>query len=254
MKVILKIGNLYLPNLNNAEYTNLMSRVRAEVEVATSAKLGITDEDLAAFDENIKKMQDLVGESRISDDTARLAATDLNRDKLVVYLLDEVKLKQKSPNTDVRAASISLYNAIRVFRGIQRLPTLQETEYIRALIKDCRKAENMAHLTLLGLDFVIEQLEQANSKYALITDHRTQSRVASRIESSQTVRAANDPLYDYILTMAFAVSVATPSDEASFFIQQINAIIKEINTLNKMRVGKSKSKTKESKQSTPKNT
>ena len=74
MNTILKIDEIFLSKLNNAEYTNFMSRTLTEVGTATVEKLGITNGDMIALSDNITKMQDLVAQSRISDDTARLAA------------------------------------------------------------------------------------------------------------------------------------------------------------------------------------
>ena len=240
MNTILKVDEIRLSKLNNAEYTNYMERTIRLIEAATVEKLGLTETDLSKRGSNFVKMNDLVAQSRISDDTARLATIDEERDNIVVYLMAEIENKRRSPISAIKEAAISLYNTLHVYTGIQTLPAQQETQQIEGFISDCYKAESMDKVTVLGLDAVIEQLSKLNREYAAITAQRTNNGVDTRLDNSKTVRADNDPIYDYITTMAFVTSVATPSAEATIFITHMNALIKETNTLYKQRTSKPK--------------
>lgn len=242
MNTILKIDEIRLSKLNNAEYTNFMSRTLTEVGVATVEKLGITNDDMIALSDNITEMQDLVAQSRISDDTARLAALDEERDNIVIYIIAEVDNKRRSPIAAVKEAATSIYNQIHVYTGIQNLPTQQETQQVIGFVTDCLKTENNAHMSALGLTEVVNELLRINTEYGDITEHRTTNGVDTSIENSKTVRAANDPIYDYIMTMAFVTSISTPSAEATLFIQRQNALIKETNTLYNLRTSTSDKK------------
>ena len=126
-KNIIKIQNLDLPHLNNAEHKNFMerffklipSRAKEErpeelsilsEEETTSEFVGITDEDKAAFNADMLLLTDVVNESRINDNTALLLDLDKRRDPLVSFIISTVSTGRKSPNPSYGQASISLYN------------------------------------------------------------------------------------------------------------------------------------------------
>lgn len=69
MNAIIKVKELYLPKLNNAEYTQFLSNVQKLVEVATPQKLGFTEELFEGFKLNIQKLVDIAKQSKISNET-----------------------------------------------------------------------------------------------------------------------------------------------------------------------------------------
>ena len=230
MKELVKINSIGLEKLNNAEYTNFMSRFREEVATATPEKLGLTADELTSLDASIAKMQDLVAKSRISDNTVKLAELDNERDNIVIYIMAEIDNKRRSPLANVKAAAISLHNATHQYKGIQKVADQQETQKINGLLLDLAKPENAPNATLLGLDEVIVQLSTTNTEYANITAERTHEKTDTTTDNSKTVRSQNDKVYDHIVTMAFVTSVATPSVESSTFVTNTNALIDETNT------------------------
>ena len=59
----------------------------------------------------------------------------------------------------------------------------------------------------------------------------------SKISGLLSVRARLDEQYDDMTTMAFVQSVANPSNEASLFISELNALIAETTALYNQRMG-----------------
>lgn len=230
MKDLVKIEEVGLTKLNNAEYTNYMSRVQTEVAKATIEKIGITQETLSSLESNIAKMNDLVAQSRISDNTAKLAELDNERDNIIIYLMAEIDNKQRSPLANVKTSAISLHNATHQYKGIQTEADQQETQKINGLLMDLAKPENAPNATTLGLDEVIEQLRILNTEYESLTSERTHEKTSTTIDNSKVVRLDNDKIYDNIVTMAFVTSVASPSEESTTFVTNINALIDETNT------------------------
>lgn len=245
MKDLLKIKEIGLTKLNNAEYTNYMSRVHAEVVLITAKKIGINQENITSLENNIAKLNDLLAQSRISDNTAKLAELDHERDNIIVYIMAEIDNKQRNPIASVKTAAISLYNATHQYTGIQREADQQETQKINALLADLAKPENATNVTSLGLNEVVAQLKQLNDEYASITSERTEEKTAEATDSSKVIRRENDELYDYITTMAFVTSVAKPSNEVTAFVININAIIDEITTRYNQRRAAEKAHKKE---------
>ena len=138
MGTLIKIQEYFLGNLNNSEYANFLSRFRAlfrkeesgeddrpVIESADSlvisSALGISDEMVTAFDTDLGLLDDLVNQSRTSDETALLVEEDKRRDDLVVYFTTTISQTRKSPIAAQKNAAISLYNQVKPYVGIYKL-------------------------------------------------------------------------------------------------------------------------------------
>ena len=246
MKQIVKIQEIGLAKLNNAEYTNFSTRVLSLVNQAGTLEpeggsaLGIEEEVTEEYGTLGGTMGDIVAQSRISDRTAELTAVDKQRDDLVVYLFKLLRSKKSSPLTEERKAATSLYNLLKPYVGCYRSPGQQETVQIRGLLTDARKAENLPNVEALALANILTELESANDEYASLTEQRTEERAASRLDESKTVRARMDELYDYISTVAFVQSVAHPTEATAAFVTNLNALIDETNALYNQRIAQAK--------------
>lgn len=250
-----KIDPAGLGKLNNAEYRNFMIRYYAlafpssvpEEEGSGSPSelslsegnptLGITGEEQEAFKADLDLLTDLVSQSRISDETASMQDLDKRRGDLVVYLTATISQARKNPIESQSMPARSLYNVIKPYIGIARLANQQETALIDGLLTDLAKETNATNITALGLTAVVDALREANAEYARLTSQRTSAKAAAIKDDSASVRARLDEQYDDMTTMAFVQSVANPSDEASLFISELNALIAETTALYNQRMG-----------------
>ena len=234
MKQIVKIQEIGLAKLNNAEYTNFSTRVLSLVNQAGTLEpeggsaLGIEEE----VTEEYGTLGGTMGDE--------LTAVDKQRDDLVVYLFKLLRSKKSSPLTEERKAATSLYNLLKPYVGCYRSPGQQETVQIRGLLTDARKAENLPNVEALALANILTELESANDEYASLTEQRTEERAANRLDESKTVRARMDELYDYISTVAFVQSVAHPTEATAAFVTNLNALIDETNALYNQRIAQAK--------------
>lgn len=248
MKQIVKIKEIGLAKLNNAEYTNFSTRVLSLVKQAGTIEpdggsaLGIEAEVQEEDEELLALLGDIVAQSRISDRTAELTEVDNQRDDLVVYLFKLLRSKKSSPLAAERKAATSLYNLLKPYVGCYRSPGQQETVQIRGLLTDARKEENLPNVEALSLTNILTELETANDEYASLTEQRTEERAANRLDESKKVRQRMDELYDYISTMAFVQSVAHPTDATATFVTNLNALIDETNALYNQRIAQAKRK------------
>ena len=246
MRTIIKIKEFGITRLNNAEYTNFSNRVLSLVNQAGTLEpeggsaLGIEEEVTEEYGTLGETMGDIVAQSRISDRTAELTAVDKQRDDLVVYLFKLLRSKKSSPLTEERKAATSLYNLLKPYVGCYRSPGQQETVQIRGLLTDARKSENLPNVEALALANILTELESANDEYASLTEQRTEERAANRLDESKKVRARMDELYDYISTVAFVQSVASPTDATATFVTNLNALIDETNALYNQRIAQAK--------------
>ena len=198
MNDIIKIQEIGLDKLNNAEFVAFMTRFDELVSKAGTLEgeeeksaLGFAITELEAFDSDLNLIKDLVDQSRISDYTAQLQGIDKERDEWVVSLFAEVHLK---------------------------------------------KPENISLVTTLGLNEIIVGLEETNGEYAILIAKRTEENAAARLEETKSVRARMIKLYDYMSTMAFVQSVAHPTEVTAAFVSSLNALISEVNTRYNQRI------------------
>lgn len=235
MNPIIKIREISLPRLNNAEYTQFLSNVQTLVEVATPQKLGFTEELFGGFKANVQTLTDIAKQSKISDETAELNALDKKRDEEAVYLLTAIKNERKTPIEARKSAAVSLYNITKPYIGLQKLPNRQETQTIESLIADLEKPENAENITKLGLAEVLSALKATNLRYKELTAERAGNQVAMVMESAKEVRQRTDKQYDEIATRAFVANVANPTEETKNFILQLNKLIEETQLAYKQR-------------------
>ena len=155
MKKIIRILNLDIHSLNNAEYKNFMERffkliplkavsgegdrpselrLLGEEENMTSDFVGISDEDKATFNADMLLLTDVVNQSRTNDNTALLLNLDKRRDPLVSFIINTTSIGRKSSNPAYAQACISLYNILKPYRGIQNIPMQQETAQIKGML------------------------------------------------------------------------------------------------------------------------
>lgn len=261
MGTITKIKSIGLTKLNNPEYENFMSRFRGLISDAQGSgsgdddilrsvpvpnPLGITDAQLAAFDTDLALLIDLVNQSRISDETARMLEVDQQRDDLVVYTTSTAAQMTKSPLPSQRSAAQTVYNILKPYIGIYKSANQQETAQIEGMLTDLAKPGIPELIQTLGLTEVITALREANADYAALTAQRTGNKAASIKENSAAVRLRLDSLYDDMSTMAFVQSVAAPTAETAAFVSNLNALIDEVSALYNQRIAAAKAPKKPS--------
>lgn len=237
MKKITKIAPAGLSKLNNAEYTNFAMRFQTIADTAGAEALGLEDTaDLDAYQALLNQMNDLVAQSRTSDQTADMAEADRERDDLLTYLFGLIRNGKSSPVSAERKAATTLYNLTKPYVGIQRLPNQQESVQVKGLLLDLSKADYAEAVSTLNLTALTTQLAEVNDRYISLTEERTAARTASQMDDSKTVRAQMDELYDYLSTMGFVQSVANPTEKTAQFVTDVNALIGEVGTLYNQRV------------------
>lgn len=252
----IKIHSISTSVLNNTEYLNLMKRFRpiipngqpdtgggeeerpGELSLGNiNTMVGISDEELAAFDADIALMEDIVKQSRISNETAKIDETDKVRAEQIVYFNGEVSNGCKCPIPEIREAANQLYNVTKGYVGIQKLGHQQTTQQTNGLLKDVDKPENKALVATLHLQDVVELLRTTNQKMEELTNNRTKAKAAAATDNAKTIRARLDPLFDDMLTIAFVYSVAYPTDETATFVTNVNALIDEVKFAYNQRKG-----------------
>lgn len=254
MGTLTKIQDYFLGNLNNSEYANFLNRFRALFQkeengeddrpviesadsLVSSDALGFSKEMVTAFDIDLDLFDDLVNQSRISDETALLADEDKHRDELIVYFTTTISQTRKSPVAAQKNAAISLYNQVKPYVGIYKLADQQETQQINGLLIDMEKEPNKSNVATLGLTAVLDEIKASNQRFIALTAQRTEGRAVATIENGKIIRARLDPIYDDMVLLATATNVIKPTAETAAFITSVNALIDETKARYNQRVG-----------------
>lgn len=252
MKTIVKIQSMGLDKLNNAEYSNFMSRFSSLVnkagtkeEVPETSALGFEVADFLVFEEDRSTLTDIVSKSRISLQTEDMGSLDKERDSWVVFLFSVLRTEKESPIAIRRQAANTLYKLLYPYAQCYRLPNQQETAQIDGLLLDMKKEENASLVKLLGLDEVLTGLEETNGMYAELTQQRTHDQAVSQLEESKVVRNRMGEYYDYMVSVTFANSICYPSEIIDTFIKDLNALIDETRALYNQRIAQAKANKKE---------
>lgn len=250
MKTIVKIQSMGLDKLNNAEYSNFMSRFSSLVnkagtkeEVPETSALGFEVADFLVFEEDRSTLTDIVSKSRISLQTEDMGSYDKERDNWVVFLFSVLRTEKESPIATRRQAANTLYKVL--YPQCYRLPNQQETAQIDGLLLDMKKEENASLVKLLGLDEVVTGLKETNGMYAELTQQRTHDQAVSQLEESKVVRNRMGKYYDYMVSVTFANSICYPSEIIDTFIKDLNALIDETRALYNQRIAQAKANKKE---------
>lgn len=265
MSNYVKVKNIMLYVLNNAEYLSFMNHVldlargnsgndsESPDEISLLAtddgipELGLTKEFLDTYEANLLAMADVVDDSRISQETEQMSLHDINRDNLAIYIITRISRAKTLPLEAERDAGKYLYKIIKPYNGIARLPMAQETAKIRGLLMDLRKDENKTYVTALGLDAYLAELEKENDAYDRLSQQRLQTRTSSKKESGTALRKRIDAYYDDLTLLAQSYGVARPSEKASAFIASLNQLISETSTAYHQRMAQAKKKKEEEK-------
>ena len=249
MGTIIKIKELGLQQLNNAEFTEFMNRFRKLIpvqaseeeerpgglSVLTESGTGYLGEMLAAFDADMQALTDSVSRQRTDDRTKQKSLYEVSRGSCVTLYFTSLQTAMKSPIAATAEAGNILWTRTKDYRGIQRLPQQQETAQIRGLLFDLAKEENQTHVTTLHLEGLLEQMRETNEEFARLSEESLTERAADTTEQTLIVRDRLAVQYDDISTTIFAFSVAEKNADALTFVSNLNALVDETRTAYKRR-------------------
>lgn len=239
-----QIGKFDVSVLNNSEYQNFMSRFlklipMEETEVTnpdtdityriTKSSVNISDDIIATMKSLLEKLTDLNKKSRALETTADRAETDRARDAVAAYILNRV-LKSSSWLLEAeRAAGKKLYNTITPYKGVGRLPANQETEVLKGMLLDLRKAEFSEAVTTLGLTSYLNELERLNTLFEDLVAKESATRSADSVnDDSKALRLQLDELYADSVILANATQALAPTTASETFVRDVNSLIDEV--------------------------
>ena len=236
MKPITKIKDFGAEKLNNLEYTYFATEFAALLVATTAGNLHVEQNLVDTYGSNTNLLKDMTKESRVSDETAKIADIDKQTDDLIINIFEVLRASMKSPIATRRTAATELYNALKPYEGTQSLPQRQEVQAVEGMLVDLEKENLAAHTATLGMNDVVEALNENAAQYRATLEGRSVKQQNS-LGSTKEIRKLLDGLYDYITTVAFAYSVVEPTEELNNFIKNTNRLIDDARKAYNLRKG-----------------
>ena len=229
MEKINDFGNL---KLNNSEHVSFHSSVYNFI-LAIGADRVNAQEIISPYKAAIDAEQELIKRSTVGNLTADKKAADKLRDDYVNYLLLKIDNAQRSPNTEERAVYQVLSPVVSPYKGVAALPRNQESTHIIGLLNHLREPSLAPYINKLNLKADIDALEVANNKFIQLEEQS----VSNKLEYADTLakRTKTDELYKNLVDKANATAILQPDEKVLQFINNINNLIRQTNTLYNLR-------------------
>lgn len=213
-------------------HADLQLRLYAEIVKVPVAKILLEATDLSDWKKSIDTESDVARRIMASEQTARLAEKDRERDKLVTAIFEEIRQASKSPIAARAESGRKLLLVINPYKGLQRESLGEETAHITGLLTDLAKLQT--DVNQLGLQPVITLLKTANTAFFDIRTTRAQSKAADALPTGAAIRARNDATMTAIFRHIEAAYLTAANDPdrkiPSDLIDRLNQIIAETKT------------------------
>ena len=182
-----------------------------------------------SFKDSVTAVDDAYKLSRASDYTQKIADEDDRRDNLFRQLVNLLKMYRRfGYDTEKKAAADYLWNIVKKYNVDPVENYSEESSKLQQMLQELH-ADTQAgqHLTLLGLESLITQLNTANEAVRTLMGQRNDERMQIGKAALATAREEADQAYRALILSLNASAVM--DDDAHRFdalISQVNELIK----------------------------
>lgn len=219
-----QINIIYFKGLSNSRMSTFMERFNSIVKKLTDESYGLIAL-LAALVVQVEEMVDIVNQSFKSALSKLIIEDNELRTTILKHILNRIQNSLISPD----AAVVDSANALKIvtdpYKKTIRKNIHEKSAGINGLIYDLKKAENLPHVTKLGLNQSLDQMQVANDRYNTNYMQRESARASIVIGRTNICREKLEELYYEITDRVFALSVMVPSGILNLAIEDINQLI-----------------------------
>ena len=182
-----------------------------------------------SYKDSVTVVDDAYKLSRASDFTQKIADEDDRRDNLYKQLVSLLKMfKRFGYDTEKKAAADYLYNIVKKYGVDVNENYSEESSKLQQMLQELH-ADTKAgqHLTLLGLDSLISQLNTANEAVRTLMSQRNDERMQIEKAALFNAREHADKAYrDLVLSLNASAVMDDDAHRFDELIQQVNELIK----------------------------
>ena len=220
----------YNNSLHAAYHTAQLKQLQAVAE-ETLETMHVSGEQLEGYVITVDDLTERSMEAQASTATGDTTALDVERDRLLSMLYFLVASGLLSAVAEEQAAAKTLDVILRVYKGIQGKAMDVETQMIRGLLVDLKKAEAAEAVTTLRLNEILTQLETTNNKFEEVKEARVKDRQAKHLQvKTQDLRLLADTQLEEIQDLIRATGIIAATDpESAVLLGMVNDLIDGMN-------------------------
>ena len=182
-----------------------------------------------SFKDSVTAVDDAYKLSRASDYTQKIADEDDRRDNLYKQLVSLLKMfKRFGYDTEKKAAADYLWNIVKKYNVDPGENYSEESSKLQQMLQELH-ADTQAglHITLLGLDSLITQLDTANEQVRTLMGQRNDERMQIEKAALANAREHADQAYrDLILALNASAVMDDDAHRFDALFSQVNELIK----------------------------
>ena len=225
-----------------AEYSFLISGVEGQINAFGVEGLDFPSGVFDNFQALGTKLKDLVRQSKVSKETAKIQKIEEEIDDLLVAIIGVIRSTMKSPVANKKEASTELYNAIGTYTDAYRKAIRYKMGLVDSLLYDLAKPELSELVSALGLDTEVESLTLKHAQCKVLMDSRSNAKVKISRSKILDIRKEIDELLEIMVTCIRSLYYKTPTDELGELILSLNQLLAESETSYNQRMAHTKKK------------
>ena len=225
-----------------AEYSFLISGVEGQINAFGVEELDFPSGVFDNFQALGTKLKDLVRQSKVSKETAKIQKIEEEIDDLLVTIIGVIRSTMKSPVANKKEVSTELYNAIGTYGDAYRKAMRYKMGLVDSLLYDLAKPELSELVSALGLDNEVESLTLKHAQCKVLMDSRSNAKVKISKDKTRSIRKEIDQLLEIMVTCIRSLYYKTPTDELGELILSLNQLLAESETSYNQRMTHTKKK------------
>lgn len=225
-----------------AEYSFLVSGVEGQINAFGVEGLDFPSGVFDNFQALGTKLKDLVRQSKVSKETAKIQKIEEEIDDLLVAIIGVIRSTMKSPVANKKEASTELYNAIGTYTDAYRKAIRYKMGLVDSLLYDLAKPELSELVSALGLDTEVESLTLKHAQCKVLMDSRSNAKVKISRKKILDIRKEIDELLEIMVTCIRSLYYKTPTEELAELILSLNQLLAESETNYNQRMAHTKKK------------
>jgi len=219
-----KLESLSLTRLSNLEFGQLLKSTCDGL--GNMEDISITDEVLANYVSTLEAKSTEYDKAQLqitkSDETAKIAEADKQRDNAISALLRILNVYELSDKANELEAFTSLSNLFNNYKGIQNWNFVEETNGIDNLLNDLNSSKYNPHLTTLAMQPFADRIKTANDQFKLLFSGRTHEKANKEVFDIKLLRQESNKVYIDMANYVLSLSKALDAEQYNRSLNLIN--------------------------------
>lgn len=236
LKAMKKISKVYLKNGRNAEYYLLCQNMTATITEEFATNYSILHV-YQPYVDLVGKVAETYLQNQQFADTKGINEADAMSDSYMSMFKSMLNGYKLWPEAEKQEAYVTIYSIAKPYWGASSKPIAENIAMVKDLVVALRTDEKAkAAVTLLGLDPIVNKLEEANNecnrRYLMRADERLQRSLADKMKELRGQTDEAFYLLAEVISSLYVVYSTALKDEAKAaelegLIDKVNAILLE---------------------------